>query len=216
MENLDKLQEVWQADDKNAEKYYKDNKDDILKKARQKSNDVISKVRRNLIKDYIISFLALAVLILWIKMKEFTSFSAVKQIGIIIFVTLIVVIYVYLRIMVWKKLKKVDVIENLVKATNHRIDILSKFLKTDKIASYTTFFLGIAFGVFINFSAGTENVAEWNEVNYFISALLTIFFVIVLYLAYSGSKSFYKNFYGIHLKSLKSIRDELIKYVDEN
>ncbi len=211
MENIDKLKEIWQEDNKNAKEYYNDNKENITKKAKKQSNNIISKVKKNLIKEYIIGILSIPLIILWLIMYDFNSFSLVKKISIVLYIAAVFFAYLCISVPFLKQLKKTNLIDNVVESINLRIDILSKFLRKVKIYSYVSLPLVIILIVYVQ---PVPNFETWFWIHYIIAGFGIIFAFIMFYVIYVIGVSLYNSFYGNYLKYLKSIRDELVQEVD--
>ncbi len=214
MENIDELKKIWQEDDKNAKKYYDENKENILNKAKQQSNDIISKVRRNIKKDYIINILAIPIFVFWLKMEGFTSFTLIKQLNIIFFIILYVAIYLYSIILLQKHLKKGDLIENVMDSINFRIDILSKFFKRVKILYYASFPWALMLVIYMKPVSNSPFFEGWTAVHYAFVGFVIFLGLAFFYLLHVVSWAIYNSFYGNYLKYLKSIKEKLLQEVD--
>ncbi len=215
MENIDKLKEIWQEDNKNAEKYYNDNKEEILNKAQQKANDIISKVKRNIRKDYIINIVAIPIIVFWLKTEGFSSFTLIKQINIIFLIGAMLGVYLYWTILLQKQLKKGDLIGNVMDSINFRINVLSKFIKRAKILSYVSYLVVVILVIYIKPYPITSIFEGWTAINYILYGFVILLMLAFLYVVHVVSMAIYDSFYGNHLKYLKSLRDELVREISD-
>jgi phosphatidylglycerophosphate synthase len=175
MEDKD-LKKLWAKADDKAEDYYDRWAPEVENKARKASHDILEKVRRNI---YLEIFISLPIVI---------GFPFIFLHNLLLFVlswvimlaVLIVSLRVYRRYLRGiKEVPELDLREGLRK----KHEILVSYVRRIKVLSYISAFVGLLYGVFIQFAEDNYNTDTWGDPGFLmpLGATLIIFMVLFIW-----------------------------------
>ena len=190
----DKLKVIWQNGDKEAAKYFDDVSTELVQKAKHKSNDVLQRVRKNMIWEFLVS-IALSVLFIW----YFQNSELLLYV--IVFVISGVGFSLKVNMNYLRKISRVND-ENVLVAMTNRKEILAKYYKRIRRMTYILTPIGFLFGISLSILENGDDLTK--------SLILGLFVSPFLFLLIRFSLRVVDSLYGMPLTHLTSIHNELV------
>jgi len=139
---------VWKNSDEQADKFYRSVEPKILEMAQQQSSDILATLRRNMIKEWVLSFAGLLFLGIVLYSSQYYFLIMTLGIG-------LTLVYSIPYLNVLKEIKEVSTF-NTVDFIKSYIKILDTFIKRLKIFTWGTMPFAVALGVFISFDQRSD------------------------------------------------------------
>lgn len=188
------LFEAWKSYDKNEKRVYKLHKDEFLKLAKRKSNDIFAQIKMNMILEGILSILV-GVFLPYIFLNNPIFFWIVV---VLMLAALLIGFRVYGKY--WKEMKQLNE-SSLVDSLEKKLAILSRYVKQLKV--YLYLFMPIGFVVGFSFALKQEEI--------YLAKILILTGVSLPFLGlmiWLGKKYIYA-LYGKHLKRIEEIYNDM-------
>lgn len=188
------LFEVWKGNDKNENQAFEQHKDEFIKLAQEQSNDIFSKIKRNIIWEGVLSIIVgVSFPVLFLSNPIFFW---------IIIVLMVVALFVGIKVYgkYWTDMKQLDD-SSLMVSLEKKLAILTRYIK--QLKTYLYLFMPLGFAVGVAFALKEEEIDLTRII--VITAFILPFLGIMLWL---GKKYIYA-LYGNHLKNIEGIYEGL-------
>jgi hypothetical protein len=184
------LFEAWKGTDKNESQVFEQHKDEFIQLAQKQSNDIFSKIKRNIVWEGVLSIIVgVSFPVLFLSNPIFFWIIIV-----LIVVALLVGINVYGKY--WRDMKQLDD-SSLIVSLEKKLAILTRYIKQLKI--YLYLFMPLGFVVGVAFALKQEEIDLTRMI--VIIAVTLPFLGIMLWLG----KKYIHALYGKHLKNIEGI-----------
>ncbi|MCU0467882.1 MAG: hypothetical protein MUF58_04705 [Arcicella sp.] len=191
---LDELKHIWQQTQASAINQEVINNEQVMEMTRQKSKDVISKIKRNIILELIFTILFLGVLMILFWRGENKIAERITYFFIFLFVLSLAVYWQGIKALLNLQATHYTIKQSLERGVHE----LSHFVKL-------YFIMNIIFAPIATFLGFYLGGYQWLK-SPFIPIIVTIILLIPLYW---WTKKYIKKLYGNHLEKLKYLLSEL-------
>lgn len=195
---------VWESSDERANEFYRSVEPKILKMAQQKSSDILAKLRRNIINEWVLS--SIAFIYIAYALYGYPYYA-------LIMITAVVgsLIYAIPYINVLKEMKEVST-QNTVDFIKSNIKILDTFIKKLKLFTWATMPIALIFGFLLGISEGGkfDKMIPSNIMEALI--LISVFGVVFAVFAWLIFKQYIPSLYG----NRKAEMEELLRSLESN
>lgn len=204
------LDNIWNNDNKEASDFHESVRDEIMKKARKKSKDVLYSIKRNAVIEFAITPFIIIPFVSYIWNLPTTNFIIIcAMLALIIFFSL----HFYFAFL--RKLKSIAV-NNMIEAIENYVQIIAAYKK--KLTRFS--FVGIPLGFYMSYSVNhtkmIEQAPDDKSIAYYWGMIFGIIIGILIGvgLAYLFVKIYYRLLLGTKIDKLRGILSELKNNVE--
>ncbi|MEA5401874.1 hypothetical protein VB776_03030 [Arcicella sp. DC2W] len=198
---LDELKYIWQQTSLESISSQVIGNDEFLAMMKGKSNAVITKLKRNLILEILVSILFLPVFLYFIFFTDVAIFHKYVC-SILIFTTVATLVIFWVE---YRSLQAFETRLDLITSLKITVKQFSKFIRIYMIINYILLFPMMFYGLIVGLELNGETLSL---------KFLLIYTIIISPLGYFWIKFYIRKVYGQHLDKLKNCLAELAETTD--